>query len=220
MRITLIGMSGSGKSFWSSVLSRHGFQYLGCDREIGRRLVDEGQLSAGSLKRIGQWMGFPFDTEYTQREALYLGHEKAVMEHFLTELESRPPDHASPPVVIDTTGSVIYTGTAIRKRLRQQTVVVYLSTSTAYRQALHQSYVANPRPVLWQEHFKKKKGEDDQTALKRCYANLLADRETRYRHYAHLEICWDPVIDSSPEVDTILAPVNAFLAQERSSHDH
>jgi len=220
MRITLIGMSGSGKSFWSSVLSRQGFQYMGCDREIGRRLVDEGQLSAGSLDHIGRWMGFPFEADYARREALYLGHEKAVMDRFLTQLESRPREHASPPVVIDTTGSVIYTGQAIRKRLRQQTVVVYLSTSRAYRQALHRAYVENPRPVLWRQHFQKKNGEDDQTALQRCYANLLADRETCYRNYAHLEICWDPVLETSPDVDTILAPVNAFLAQERSPHAH
>ena len=220
MRITLIGMSGSGKSFWSSVLSRQGFHYLGCDREIGRRLVDEGRLSAGSLDSIGRWMGFPFEAEYTRRETLYLGHEKAVMDRFLAELECRPPDPASPPVVIDTTGSVVYTGKTIRQRLRQQTVVVYLSTSPAYRQALHRAYVENPRPVLWQQHFKKRKGEDDQAALKRCYADLLADRETRYRYYAHLEICWDPVLDPSPDVDTILAPVKAFLAQEQSSHAH
>jgi shikimate kinase len=218
MRITLIGMSGSGKSFWSSALARHGFHYLGCDREIGRRLVEEGRLSAGSLDLIGNWMGFPFDAAYPRREALYLGHEKAVMDRLLTELESRPPDHGSPPVVIDTTGSVIYTGEAIRQRLRQQTVVVYLSTSPDYRQALHRAYVKNPRPVLWQQHFRKNHGEDDQTALKRCYADLLADRESRYRHYAHLEICWDPVIDTAPEVDTILAPVKAFLARQRSSH--
>lgn len=218
MRITLIGMSGSGKSLWSSVLSRHGFQYLGCDREIGRRLVDDGRLSAGALDLIGRWMGFPFEAEYTQREALYLGHEKAVMDRFLTELESRPQNQGSPPVVIDTTGSVIYTGQAIRKRLRQQTVVVYLSTSPAYRQALHRAYVENPRPVLWQQHFQKKKDEDDQAALKRCYASLLADREARYRQYAHLEIQWDPTPDRTPEVDALLAPVTSFLEQRPSSH--
>ena len=44
MRITLIGMSGSGKSLWSSVLSRHGFHKLGCDNAIGRRLVDDDEL--------------------------------------------------------------------------------------------------------------------------------------------------------------------------------
>ena len=219
MHITLIGMSGSGKSLWSSVLSRHGFHKLGCDNAIGRRLVDDGELSEGSLDLIGRWMGFPFEADFARREALYLDHEKAVMDQCLTALETRPAADAS-PVVIDTTGSVIYTGQAIRQRLRQQTVVVYLSTSSAYRQALHRAYVENPRPVLWRQHFQKKNGEDDQAALKRCYANLLADRETRYRNYAHLEICWDPVIDTSPDVDTILLPVKAFLAQKRSPDAH
>jgi shikimate kinase len=217
MRITLIGMSGSGKSLWSSVLSRHGFLKRGCDNEIGRRLVDDGELSEGSLDLIGRWMGFPFETGFARRETLYLGHEKAVMDQFLTELEARPADDAS-PVVIDTTGSVIYTGKAIRQRLRQQTVVVYLSTSAAFRQALHRAYVANPRPVLWQQHFQKKIEEDNRSALKRCYKNLLADRDARYRQYAHLEVLWDPTADRTLEVDTLLAPVRSFLEQRRSSH--
>jgi shikimate kinase len=217
MRIALIGMSGSGKSFWSSVLSRHGFHKLGCDNAIGRRLVDGDELSEGSLDQIGRWMGFPFETGFARREALYLDHEKAVMDQFLTELETQPADDAS-PVVIDTTGSVIYTGSAIRQRLRQQTVVVYLSTSAAFRQALHQAYVANPRPVLWQQHFQKNTGEDNRSALKRCYKNLLADRDARYRRYAHLEILWDPKPDRDQDVDTLLAPVTAFLEQRRASH--
>lgn len=217
MQITLIGMSGSGKSLWSSALSRHGFRKLGCDNAIGRRLVDGGELSEGSLDLIGRWMGFPFETGFARREALYLDHEKAVMDQFLTELETRPADDAS-PMVIDTTGSVIYTGKAIRQRLRQQTVVVYLSTSAAFRQALHRAYVANPRPVLWQQHFQKKTGEDNQSALKRCYKKLIADRDARYRKYAHLEILCDPTPDRPQEVDTLLAPITSFLEQRRTSH--
>ena len=217
MRIALIGMSGSGKSLWSSVLSRHGFHKLGCDNAIGRRLVNSGELSEGSVDHIGRWMGFPFETGFARREALYLDYEKAVMDQILTELESRPADDAS-PVVIDTTGSVIYTGRAIRQRLRQQTVVVYLSTSTAFRQALHRNYVANPRPVLWQQHFQKKTGEDNPSALKRCYKNLIADRDARYRQYAHLEVLWDPTPGRTQEVDTLLAPVSAFLERRRSAH--
>ena len=217
MRIALIGMSGSGKSFWSSILSRHGFHKLGCDNAIGRRLVDGGELSEGSLDHIGRWMGFPFETGFARREALYLDHEKAVMDQFLTELETRPADDAS-PVVIDTTGSVIYTGRVIHQRLRQQTVVVYLSTSAAFRQALHRAYVANPRPVLWQQHFQKKIGEDNPSALKRCYKNLIADRDARYRQYAHLEVLCDPTPDRTLDVDTLLAPVTSFLDQRRSSH--
>jgi shikimate kinase len=217
MRITLVGMSGSGKSLWSSVLSRHGFQHLGCDNHIGRRLVAEGELPAGSLELIGRWMGFPFESGYRQREALYLDHEKAVLDQFLSALETRPPDDTS-PVVVDTTGSVIYTGAAIRQRLRQQTVVVYLATSPSYRRKLHRTYVENPRPVVWRHHFRKKDGEDNQAALKRCYKNLLADRETRYRQYAHLEIQWDPAPDRTLAVDTLLAPVTAYLEQRSSPH--
>jgi shikimate kinase len=217
MRITLIGMSGSGKSLWSSVLSRHGFHKLGCDNAIGRRLVDDGELAEGSLDLIGRWMGFPFETGFARREALYLDHEKAVMNQFLTALETREAADAS-PVVIDTTGSVIYTGQAIRQRLRQQTVVVYLSTSADFRRKLHRTYVANPRPVLWQQHFQKKPGEENQSALKRCYKNLLADRDARYRQYAHLEVLCDPTPDQPLEVDTLLAPVRSFLEQRRSYH--
>ena len=217
MRITLIGMSGSGKSLWSSVLSRHGFQHMGCDNHIGRRLVQAGELPSGSLDLIGRWMGFPFEADFARREALYLDHEKAVMDQFLTELETRPAVNAA-PVVIDTPGSVIYTGAAIRQRLRQQTVVVYLSTSTAYRQALHRAYVENPRPVLWQKHYRKKTGEDDQTALQRCYGNLLADRESRYRQYAHLEIQWDPTPGRTLEAATLLEPIASFLERRPSPH--
>jgi shikimate kinase len=162
-------------------------------------------------------MGFPFEDGFTRREALYLDHETAVMDQFLCGLETRAANDAA-PVVIDTTGSVIYTGKAIRQRLRQQTVVVYLSTSPAYRESLHRAYVANPRPVLWQQHFHQKSGEDERAALRRCYKNLLADREARYRQYAHLEIQWDPTPDRSLDVDTLLAPVAAFLTQRRSSH--
>ena len=157
------------------------------------------------------------ETGFARREALYLDHEKAVMDQFLTALETRPTEDAS-PVVIDTTGSVIYTGQAIRQRLRQQTVVVYLSTSADFRRKLHRTYVANPRPVLWQQHFQKKPGEENQSALKRCYKNLLADRDARYRQYAHLEVLCDPTPDQPLEVDTLLAPVRSFLEQRRSSH--
>jgi hypothetical protein len=71
MRITLIGMSGSGKSLWSTVLSKHGFQYLGCDNEIGRRLVDDGELPEGSLDLIGRWM-LPTDVRFRVREAPWI----------------------------------------------------------------------------------------------------------------------------------------------------
>jgi shikimate kinase len=121
--------------------------------------------------------------------------------------------------VIDTTGSVIYTGEAMMQRLRRQTVVIYLSLPLAHRKALRRAYQAAPRPVVWQQHFRKRSGENDLDALKRCYDDLLESRELLYRQYAHLEIEWDPTADPSAEMDTLLAPVNAFLAQQRLSNE-
>ena len=218
MRITLIGMSGSGKSFWSSVLSRHGFKTLGCDDEIGRHLADSGRISDFSIDSLGRWMGFPFTPGYAEREAHYLSLETRVMDDMLSNLEDHPINDASTPIVIDTTGSVIYTGDVIMKRLRQQTVVVYLSLPKRYREALRQAYIANPRPVVWQQHFLKNPGENDREALKRCYYDLLEDRETRYRKNAHLEIQWQPKPDQQPAIDTLLAPVTAFLKNRQSSN--
>jgi shikimate kinase len=218
MRIALIGMSGSGKSFWSSVLSREGFRTFGCDDDIGRRLAEAGEITDASLDSLGTWMGFPFEPGFARREARYLNLEYAVMDDLLTDLESRPANAVTSPLVIDTTGSVIYTGARIMERLRRQTIVVYLALPRAHRQALRRAYQTTPRPVVWRQHFRKHPGEKNENALKRCYDHLLESRETLYRQYAHLEIEWDPVADASPVADTLLAPVKAFMAQPRSSN--
>jgi shikimate kinase len=219
MRIALIGMSGSGKSFWSSVLSRRGFQAFGCDDDIGRRLIETGEISDPSIDSLGRWMGFPFDSGFAQREGRYLALEYAVMDELLTDLETRCADETATPIVIDTTGSVIYTGETMMQRLRRQSVVIYLSLPLAHRKALRRAYQKNPRPVVWQQHFRKRSGEKDLDALKRCYDDLLESRELLYRQYAHLEIEWDPAADPSAEMDTLLSPVNAFLAQQRLSNE-
>lgn len=218
MRIALIGMSGSGKSFWSSVLSHHGFKAFGCDDEIGRHLTETGTISDFSIDSLGRWMGFPFTPGYAKREAHYLALEARIMDEMLSSLEDPPVNDTSTSIVIDTTGSVIYTGDAIMKRLRKQTVVVYLSLPTRYREALRQAYIANPRPVVWQQHFLKNPGENDRDALMRCYYDLLEDREARYRQNAHLEIQWQPTADQQPAIDTLIAPVTAFLKNRQSSN--
>ena len=219
MRIALIGMSGSGKSFWSQVLSREGFKTFGCDDEIGRRLVDAGKISDPSIDSLGRWMGFPFTAGFAQREAHYLSLETTVLDEMLSELENRPASNASLPLVIDTTGSVIYTGDSIMQRLRRQTVVVYLSLPPDKREALRQAYIVNPRPVVWQQHFLRKAGEGDQAALRRCYYNLIEDRDTRYRQYSHLEIEWQPTASHPPSIDTLLTPVKSFMQHQRSINE-
>lgn len=214
MRIALIGMSGSGKSFWSSILSRHGFQTISCDDAIGRRLAGEGEISNPSIDSLGRWMGFPFDPDFARKQARYLTLEGAVMDEILQDLETGPVDAAAPHLVIDTTGSVIYTGETMMQRLRQQTLVIYLSLPGSYRKTLRRAYQMEPRPVIWGQYFNKRRDENDQEALKRCYDDLLESRELLYRRYAHLEVGWDPSDDASPEAETLLAPIRAFMARQ------
>jgi shikimate kinase len=159
-------------------------------------------------------MGFPFEADYARREALYLSNECRVLEELLDELEAAPSNGGTGShLVIDTTGSVVYTGDAILQRLRQQTVVIYLALPPAYRAALLRAYERRPRPVLWREHFKPNDGESQQDALRRCYAHLVEARDQLYRRYAHLEILWEPSSRQAPDVKTLLAPASAFLNQ-------
>jgi shikimate kinase len=220
MRIALIGMSGAGKSFWSTILRRHGFEAFGCDDHIGQRLAAEGEIATPSLDHLGRWMGFPYESDYARREAHYLSTERAVMEALLADLEAEPSGRDSGrDLVLDTTGSVVYTGDTIMERLRRQTVVIYLSLPAAHRDTLRRAYQARPRPVIWQNHFRPREGETDRDAVKRCYPDLLQTRDRLYRRYAHIEIRWEPSFGKRPDVATLLSPAAAFLDQKRSAHD-
>lgn len=212
MRIALIGMSGTGKSYWSRRLAHNGFACFGCDDHIGRGLARRLGLADSSIEAIGQWMGFPYQAGFTDRESQYLELEHRVLSRFLTELEGQPGQPAS-SWVIDTTGSVIYLGDDLLDRLRRVAVVVYLAAPPEKRQTLLARYRTCPRPVIWQGHFRQNPGEDEAGALTRSYMELIADRDRRYRRYAHLtvQLPESAAMPASPEI--LLAPVRAYLEE-------
>ena len=127
-RIALVGMSGAGKTFWSKRLAANGRPAISCDDRIEERLG--GQLAAAGhtgINGVAAWMGWPDSETYAQREADYLSAEIAALDEVLSELEQDPARE----LVLDTTGSVIYTGNNILMRLRRQMTVVYLAASAA-----------------------------------------------------------------------------------------
>ena len=211
MRIALIGMSGSGKSYWSQLLTQSGFERFGCDDHIGRRLARRLALADGSIETIGQWMGFPYEAGFEDREAQYLALEHHVLSRFLDALEGRK-DQSAAACVIDTTGSLIYLDPQLLARLGRKAVVVHL-TASARRQALLSAYKAKPRPVVWRGHFRPAPGEDRTTALARCYKALYDDREQRYRQHAHLTIKLPPPAHSAPSPEVLLGPVRDYLEE-------
>jgi shikimate kinase len=206
MRLSLIAMSGSGKSYWANKLARIGFKCFSCDEMIASKLFDELVQADGKLMPMGKWMGLPYQQGYLERESTYLANEKHVLREIFKIIETNYLDPES-KIVIDTTGSVIYTGAEILNKLRQYTTVVYLATPPQIQDQMYRAYLARPRPVLWRGKFSKKSHEKNIEALARCYPELLTYRERLYKRYAHKTIDYDRYRKKSLSVTDFLMEV-------------
>ena len=60
MKLSIVGMSGLGKSYWSKKLEEAGVKRFCCDEEITRKLQKALTRPDGSRMDLGEWMGFPF----------------------------------------------------------------------------------------------------------------------------------------------------------------
>lgn len=185
MRLALIGMSGAGKTFWSKQLASAGHAAISCDDKIEERLAS--RLAAGGysgINGVAAWMGWPDSPTYSERESQYLSDEIAVLEEVLDAL-ARSSEKS---LVLDTTGSVIYTGNHLLLRLRKLMTVVHLAASQQEQQLLIERYLNDPKPVLWRGAFQSKPGETSRETVARCYPNLIAARRQSYVALAHCTI--------------------------------
>lgn len=176
MIISLIGMSNVGKSHWSKKLEAMGFIRLSCDDYINEKLKEND---------ISKWLGQPYENKHKKNSKIYLEVEKESLWEFIKSSKNKSENKN---VVIDTTGSVIYTGNEILRELRRNTKVIYLSVPSSVRERMYQTYLKNPHPVLWFNAYKKQNGESNKKALKRCYPLFLEYRTKRYKKLAHLEL--------------------------------
>jgi len=218
LRIALVGMSGSGKTFWAKRLAARGRPSISCDDRIEKRL--SSQLAAdghSGTSGLAAWMGWPDSATYAQREADYLAAEIAGLDELLTELERNP----RPELILDTTGSVIYTGNNVLMRLRRQMTVVYLAASAQEQELLIERYLNDPKPVLWRGAFQPKNGETPHQTVARCYPRLVAARRQSYEVLAH---CTLPVAglhalagsseDPSSGAETFLEMIRAQIEEK------
>jgi shikimate kinase len=202
MHLSFIGMSGVGKSYWAKQLAQSGWLHLDCDAMIAQRLGEIIEVGSDEdpVHAVGRWMGMPWDDGYEAREARYLELEQAVTTNALDQLA----EHGDQSVVIDTTGSVIYTGDLLLKRLKQKTHIAYFEVPDVVRQQMVELYLAEPKPVLWQGMYRPNSGESQMDALARCYAELLADRASRYRELADVVLDYHAVRGPGFGVDDLL----------------
>lgn len=184
MKITFIGMSGAGKTFWSKKLELKGFKRFCCDDLIEEKLNKELKLLGYcGIADVSKWMGQPYESRHNKNSERYLHFEKEVMEYILTYLEKSKVDEN---IVIDTTGSVIYTGNEIPRKLKALSHIVYLHTPSLIQKQMCKEYIINPKPVIWGNAFSKKRDENDLAALQRCYPNFLEFRVKKYKETAEI----------------------------------
>ena len=189
MLLSLIGMSGSGKTHWSRKLAEAGYERIGCDDRIEQRLTEAGHLNGrGGIGSVAGWLGQPHETGFAQREAAYLAAERAVVNDILDKIDRGIDTGRATNLAIDTTGSVIYLGEEICRRLQAQTTIVYLETSPEELEEMFRQYLADPKPVMWSDAFRRREGETDQAALQRCYRDLLHTRRALYTLYATVKL--------------------------------
>ena len=194
MRIVLIGFSGTGKSLWSKLLAdTFGYHHICCDDLIEVKLRDYLPSSASGINDVAEWMGQPYDTRFRQNEARYLQCEKEVLEKVLSKSVEFYPERT----ILDTTGSVIYTGDGLTKRLSGFGKVVYLEVTPAVLGEMFQQYITDPKPVIWGNSFSQKIGETPDNALRRCYAELLRFRQSRYEQLAEISLGYDAIRSAS-----------------------
>jgi len=197
IKLSLIGMSGAGKSHWAQKLAAAGFGVFGIDDRIEKKLASE--LAAGGYRGIGgvaAWMGWPDDPAYREREKKYLECEIESMGEALDEIQASGEEG----IVLDTTGSVTYTGEGICRRMQNLTTVVYLEASPAEEEVLIARYLSDPKPVLWGDQFVQRPGESAQDAIARCYPQLIANRKKLYEHYAHRIVSMERLRNVHPDV--------------------
>lgn len=177
-------MSNVGKTYWSQRLeNENGYIRYCCDDLIETKLADElVKLGYKGLADVAKWMGQPYETQYPETSKKYLNMERQTMKEILKKLN----DHKK--VVIDTTGSVIYTGDEIMKELYHSSRVVYLETTREEKLKMFRGYIAEPKPLIWGDSFSMKENEFYIDALARSYHNLLEYRSSQYEKYAHVTI--------------------------------
>jgi hypothetical protein len=209
LRVALIGMSGAGKTFWARRLAESGRPSISCDDRIEERL--RPRLAVGGYtgtNGVAAWMGWPGSATYAERESEYLAEEIGALDELLTELER----DASRELVLDTTGSVIYTGNNLLMRLRRQMTVVHLAASPAEQQLLIERYLTDPKPVLWRGAFQPRQGETPRETVARCYPALITARRQSYAALAH---CTLPVAELREKSRDVPLDAGTFLEKIR-----
>jgi shikimate kinase len=185
LSITMIGMSNLGKTHWSQALATIGFDHINCDDLIEIELLElmKAKGYTGGIEDVARWMGMPYEDRYAVNQTKFLDIEKGVISR-LTSINQPTVSNT----IIDTSGSVVHTGIELCKALQNQTLMIYLAASQEHTEKLFEKYIAEPKPVVFENMFQPHDGEENNVALARAYKNLLEERTGLYEKYADVTL--------------------------------
>lgn len=158
--VTLIGMSGVGKSHISSKLEEWGWTNYSCDHLIGTKyLADqvEGAVSADNILNLSEFVGQIGDParggvgleEFRRRQKMYYDAECAVLQDLPAALEG-----VSGHFVNDSSGSLCEVeDESILQAVGEKTLFVYLRVRQADHAEILERAIQYPKPLFFPPAF-------------------------------------------------------------------
>lgn len=176
-KIALIGMSGAGKTFWSTKLEESDYKRISCDDLIAEAVLGD---TKNSTELLGEWITYPWVPGYKEKEKEYIDLEESLM---LSTLDA----NNAITTVIDTTGSVIYCSENILRKLKDQCTIVYLSLKEEKTNELSTSYADTPRAIVWNNIYQGSDSPNKEEIME-YHKKLLTSREQSYEQLADITI--------------------------------
>jgi shikimate kinase len=171
LHIAFIGMSNIGKSYTAMRLATDfDFRLIEVDKLIWE------VLGHNDMEAFAAWQGQPYSKGYQTREQESIRLETSATQQ---ALKTQAGNH-----ILDTTGSVIYTGQETLKKLSETHYVVYIEASDTALERLKIQYFKQPKPLIWKGHFKKNLGQTNEEAIIASYPALLSSRAKTYKSLA------------------------------------
>lgn len=208
LAISFIGMSNTGKSYWSQKFAELNFKRINCDELIEAKLAPElKEQGYSGIEDVSRWMGQPYEKRFTANQQKYLDFERDVIKQIILGLRANKYGN----VVIDTTGSFVHLEKRICPELKEHSVVVCIEATKDMRNKMFKLYIEKPKPVVFGNVFAVRKGETDEHALKRCYQTLLDNRSRLYKQYADVVVPRDTITDNM-SIKNFVSLLNNALA--------
>jgi len=187
--IALIGMAGIGKTHWSKALAHH-FDYQLAEADAGIAGLLGLHAQKDSQKAVGEWLGYPWQDGFPQREQQYLAAERETLARIMYKNNC----------VIDTAGSAIYVPDLMAD-IRKRALVVYMD-ATGREIELLRKYRSRPRAICWNGLFIPQEGEEFVQTYSRLLPKLMETRAKLYEQFA------DVTIEASSLVKTAGIPTH------------